>query len=118
MPSSFRAAIRGSCLCVASLYELGANLVELTLMQEDLQHQYQATHGRQALHEVPHIFRSLWSIGRIEADVKVQSADCLFELDDGHLGLGYNLHAMKLCQSFDLQQPAFLFYKSSRSLPQ
>jgi len=105
-------------LCVASLYELKANLIELALVQEDLQHQYQATHGRQALHEVPHIFRSLWSIGCIEADVKIQAADCLFEFDDGHLGLGYDLHAMKVYQTFELQIASLLFYRSSRSRPQ
>jgi len=82
---------------VASLHELRTHLIEFALVQEDLQHQYQATHGRQALHEVPHIFRSLWSIGCVEADVKVQAADCLFELDNGHLGLGYNLHVMRVC---------------------
>ena len=69
-----------------------SHLIELALVQEHLEDQDEAPHGRQLLHEVPHILGRLGAVGCVEADVKVEAADNLLELDDGHLCLANDLH--------------------------
>lgn len=71
-----------------------ADLVELALVQEDLDDEDEAAHGRQPLHQLAHVLGRLWPVGRVETDVKVEATGRLLELDDGHLGLSYDLHTM------------------------
>ena len=56
-------------------------------MQEELEHEGERPHGRQARHQAAHVLRRLRPVGGVEADVNVQAGLRVLVLDDGHLGL-------------------------------
>lgn len=70
-----------------------ADLIELPLLKEDLEDKHKGFHGRQRVHQIPYKTGSNRPVGHIKADIEVDVALDLNELDDGHLCFGYYLLA-------------------------
>ena len=67
------------------------HLIEAALQQEYLEDEQQRFHGRQLLHQRLHHLHCLGAVIHANADVKLQSRFAVFVLQDGHLGLPYQL---------------------------
>ena len=71
-------------------------------MQEQLEQERERAHGRQLLHQAPHVVGRLRTVGGVEADVEVQAVLRVLKLDDGHLGLADDLQGNAIAHSATL----------------